>query len=323
MGAFTSKNVKESDHDPEFVDRVCDEKADDFHNLNDVVAELLPEQKCIPEGKYAGTSYLEILENNPTYMLRIADGRYSNLLVHARPWISQNKEFIEMVRRDGNNKYLGENVCGLVLRTMGIKYVREFKIETLKWRKFDYQFIHNDQKYLLEIDGYQHFQFPNVYHENLEAYKKTIKSDVEKTVAAIRNGFKLIRIALVDTEYGKIRKHITTSLKILPENECDFYFSDRDIYRPMVERISSLTKGKICIPSGEENNYTIFHMSEKNLPLVSSQPKFSQSKPGPSKSTDSRRIASSSSRLPVKYKSGYKTRGNFSSFKSRTTQRRR
>ena len=61
-------------------------------------------------------------------------------------------------------------------------------------RPYDLFFVHKGRKYLIEIDGEQHFRHVPFFHKTSADFINQQKRDCEKTVAAIRYGYYLIRI---------------------------------------------------------------------------------------------------------------------------------
>lgn len=75
------------------------------------------------------------------------------------------------------NKFMME-----ILRQLNIDYIREYSPEWIKPKRYDFYFIYDNQKYIIEMDGYFH---------NLESVNKT---DNYKDKKAKEHEIKLIRI---------------------------------------------------------------------------------------------------------------------------------
>jgi formylmethanofuran dehydrogenase subunit E len=92
----------------------------------------------------------------------------------------------------------GEIECAKILDKFQIKYEIEFKICSLPKKRYDFMFIYNNIKYLLEFDGEQHFKYKEFFHRNTEKFLYRQQIDVNKTIHAISNGYRIIRISYLD-----------------------------------------------------------------------------------------------------------------------------
>ena len=66
-----------------------------------------------------------------------------------------------------NKRYIsyGEKKCIDVLDSINIKFVQQYKLPFLKNRRYDFMFHHNEEKYILEYDGQQHFHYVKFFHK--------------------------------------------------------------------------------------------------------------------------------------------------------------
>lgn len=119
----------------------------------------------------------------------------------------------------------GHKKCYEILKELGVKRVcRERPTESLPNRRFDYKFKHNNKKYIVEYDGEQHFVFTSIFHGTHARFDQSQNIDVIKTLAAMIDGYIIIRIAFCDiNNAANIFKHVFNS-----NLKC--YFSDTEKY---------------------------------------------------------------------------------------------
>lgn len=87
----------------------------------------------------------------------------------------------------------GEQFIAKYLSNKGINYLTQRVIEGLSCKRYDFIAVYKGQKLTIEYDGEMHFKF-------IEYYKYRQIVDRVKTVHAINNGFKVIRI-----DFSKLR----------------------------------------------------------------------------------------------------------------------
>lgn len=122
------------------------------------------------------------------------------------------------------NMSKGENACMDVLKEMNVNYVYQFVLPTLPRRFFDFQFEYEDNKWILEFDGAQHFEMIDFFHRSSEVFSKRQAIDITKTKAAIDDGYNVIRID--HTQLNNVAYHIQTAVKLGQS----IYFSTRIMY---------------------------------------------------------------------------------------------
>lgn len=116
-----------------------------------------------------------------------------------------------------------ERSTRLFFESINMHCMREITIEQLSKKKFDFYFQVNDQHYLLELDGCQHFQYEQYYHKSIEFfYKQNI--DRLKTLAAVEFGYRLIRIDY--TQINNIGQHIINAI----QENYQYYVSNTEMY---------------------------------------------------------------------------------------------
>ena len=100
----------------------------------------------------------------------------------------------------------GEKHCGKILGDLGIIYDPQARINSLPTRFYDYGFLYNNQRWILEYDGSQHFKMSKFFHDTQEVFLERQQIDKLKTNMALAEGYKVIRID--HTQINKIPYHI-------------------------------------------------------------------------------------------------------------------
>ena len=122
------------------------------------------------------------------------------------------------------NKSKGEKACAVVLKNMAFDFEPQFRIKALPRRPFDFGFKHNEQEWLLEFDGQQHFHFNDYFHDDLIEFLDRQTADIIKTKAAIAAGYRLIHIDY--TQIDLIEYHIQSAINLGQP----LYFSTSALY---------------------------------------------------------------------------------------------
>lgn len=125
----------------------------------------------------------------------------------------------------------GELKCANTLESFKILYEIEFIIESLPRKKYDFMFIYNNIKYLLEFDGEHHFKYNNFFHRNEENFLERQRIDVVKTSHALQYEYKLIRIAHCDIH--NIEFHLSKALN----SGVDLYLSSPSLYEYITSKL--------------------------------------------------------------------------------------
>lgn len=127
-----------------------------------------------------------------------------------------------------NKKSAGEvNFCEY-LEENNILYQDEISINSLPNRRYDFLIQYNDRKYIVEIDGEQHFKYPNDFHKTKEEFIESQNIDILKAKIAIDNQFNMIRIDY--KQIGNIDFHIKNAFAL---NE-QIYYSSSELYQFMI-----------------------------------------------------------------------------------------
>ena len=108
-----------------------------------------------------------------------------------------------------------EKIMYNVLKEFGIDFTYQLTSKKLKWcnkYKYDFYFKINNEEYVLETHGKQHYQkATGYYHETLEEIKQ---NDELKKGLALQNGIKQENYIVIDcskSELEWIKKHILSS----------------------------------------------------------------------------------------------------------------
>lgn len=120
---------------------------------------------------------------------------------------------------------IGERSIRMILKEFNLKFESQFIISLLPTRKYDFYFEYNNNKYLIEFDGLQHFEFVRKYHKTKAKFIESQIIDRIKTYIAWKSGFKIIRIDYMQHE--NIKSHIITALN----SNSLVYFSNPILYK--------------------------------------------------------------------------------------------
>lgn len=129
----------------------------------------------------------------------------------------------------------GETVCAQVLESLGIKFTKQYRLDERK-RFYDFYFVYEGRKFLMEYDGEQHFGYKKFFHDSEEKYREKQNVDIEKTRAAIEYGFSIIRIDYKQFKY--VEYHITQAFKLLENGGFDIYVSDEKMYMYILSEVA-------------------------------------------------------------------------------------
>jgi len=104
----------------------------------------------------------------------------------------------------------GEREIRRILRDLNVTFIPEYHLSVVPSRRYDYYFEFNNNKYLLEYDGEQHFGFVRKYHKTKKGFFQYQLIDRIKTFAAWKTGHRIIRIDFTQLEH--LRTHIINAL---------------------------------------------------------------------------------------------------------------
>jgi very-short-patch-repair endonuclease len=122
----------------------------------------------------------------------------------------------------------GEQKVIEILSQLQLSYQHQYRILEVKKRTYDFMFAWNQQNYIIEVDGAQHFK-------DIEHFKSTAKeqhiNDIIKQILALHYGFKVIRIHYKDID--NFYHHLVMALSHLELHKV--YYSSPEHYTWMSE----------------------------------------------------------------------------------------
>lgn len=126
----------------------------------------------------------------------------------------------------------GIRKCFALLDEMNITYQAEFRLRDLSRKSYDVMFLYEGIETILEFDGGQHFNYIKHFHKEESVCENNKKVDILKTITAMKNGYKVIRISY-KTKGNKIREEMLKALN----HPLSIYFSDKDLYKHIHDEI--------------------------------------------------------------------------------------
>ena len=125
----------------------------------------------------------------------------------------------------------GETLTKRILENIGINYSVQKTFPFIQNRRYDFYFTYDNFEFIVEFDGKQHFYYTPHFHKNITEFHQSQYVDIIKTISAINNGYKIIRISY--KEKNDIENHIKCALKSLQNDEKNLYISNVDLYKYM------------------------------------------------------------------------------------------
>ena len=125
----------------------------------------------------------------------------------------------------------GELKCLEYLQTNKIIFKEQFVIHDGSLKKYDFMIEHENEKFLLEFDGIQHFKFIEFFTKNLDYFNYRQKIDIQKTIDGINNGYNIIRI-----DYGEIN-NIQFHLDMALKEKTETYFTNYELYSYIIDKL--------------------------------------------------------------------------------------
>jgi hypothetical protein len=92
----------------------------------------------------------------------------------------------------------GEKIVREYLTNMNIVFNSEMIFDWMPLKRFDFYFVYNGRKFVIEFDGIQHFVRIDFFCPTEEIYNRRRQADINKTIACLNNGYYLIRICHSD-----------------------------------------------------------------------------------------------------------------------------
>lgn len=123
----------------------------------------------------------------------------------------------------------GEMEVKNTLDKLGIIYSTQHSFHFLTSRRYDFYFIFNNNHYVIEFDGIQHFEYTPFFHGDSEGFVEEQCNDISKTFTAVYHGCNVIRISYKEIKH--IEFHITQALQI----NYKLYTSNANLYKHILE----------------------------------------------------------------------------------------
>lgn len=104
-------------------------------------------------------------------------------------------------------------------------------------KKYDFVFVYQGRRFLIEFDGGQHFVFNNYFYRSMDDLIKRQNLDIEKTQMAIDEGYFLIRIDDRQLETNGIANKIIEGIYAAFQSSIKYYVSDLQKYTFITDKI--------------------------------------------------------------------------------------
>ena len=104
----------------------------------------------------------------------------------------------------------GENIISLYLTEKNIPYTSQGTIKDLPRKRFDFIINYKGQTIIVEYDGQMHFRYMEYYHITEEYFRYRQSVDRVKTLVAVTNNCRVIRIDY--SQLANIRHHLDIAL---------------------------------------------------------------------------------------------------------------
>lgn len=89
----------------------------------------------------------------------------------------------------------GEERCRSYLESINIQYYSQIKFYPIPRKRYDFGFIKDDKRILIEIDGIQHFKFTEIFHKIYTKFYYHQRVDKIKTFISIMLDINILRIS--------------------------------------------------------------------------------------------------------------------------------
>lgn len=126
-----------------------------------------------------------------------------------------------------------EVIISTILTKYNINFKEQFRLEN-DIRRYD--FLLTDLNVIIEFDGQQHVFFVPHWHRTIEKFLENQQVDADKTVKALNNKYKMIRIDFNINTEEYLEKYIFSALKQIDQH--DLILSS-DLYDYLLDRIET------------------------------------------------------------------------------------
>ena len=127
-------------------------------------------------------------------------------------------------RCPGGRSSKGELECERILKELNIDFQPQFIFDEYPKKGYDFHFRCQEQDYLLEFDGMQHFNYVKLFHDGGRDLKKQQDTDCFYSNYALSKGYQLIRIDY--KQIDRIQHHLEQAF----QSSSAVYFSTPDMY---------------------------------------------------------------------------------------------
>lgn len=122
--------------------------------------------------------------------------------------------------------------CRKYLTSKNIDFQCEKKLPILPNRRYDFMFEYNGKKWIVEIDGAQHFRFTPKWHVTETNFMMIRNIDIQKNYGAIASGYIMIRIS--KTNYKGISERLEKVLENKNIGNVNFFYDNKEKYQHML-----------------------------------------------------------------------------------------
>jgi hypothetical protein len=137
----------------------------------------------------------------------------------------------------GQSESRGERAVREYLIKKSLQYNTEVTFNWCPNRRYDFSFSYKDRNFIVEFDGGQHFSYVHHFHKDEERFNRARQRDIDKSKAAMDNGYYLIRIA--DTDIFDVDEIIEMFIES-PELPDKLLVSDYEKYGWLFEALALL-----------------------------------------------------------------------------------
>ena len=129
----------------------------------------------------------------------------------------------------------GERICKEILNDVfGVDCKMQSKLDPYKRLKYDFEFEFNNQKWMLEFDGKQHFEVIDFFKMTEETLEIFHERDILKTNNALSHGYNVIRIDYTQMD------DIVTHLKQVLNSNYNLYVTNENMYSWLLSGIDGI-----------------------------------------------------------------------------------
>jgi len=142
-----------------------------------------------------------------------------------------------------------EKLMANILKQLNIKYKYQFTPKWVKPYKYDFYFIYNNQKYIVETDGGLGHGYNDAFGRSAQ---ECLEIDIKKDKLAIQHGINIIRIDCNYENYNRfnyIKSNVIKELSsILPLENIDWsYCNQQSLKSKFQEVLESYNNGMKCL----------------------------------------------------------------------------